>query len=139
MNFLQLALRRPLSVIVVVVAVTLAAGLAIQRMSRDVFPPLGIPTIYVAQPFGGMDPAQREGYLTYRYEYHFLYLAGISHVESKSIQDVLKEGGFGALLTGLMVLLFLRDWRSAFVVVLNIPLSLLAAVFALWVKVSRST
>ena len=55
-------------------------------MSRDIFPPLGIPTIYVAQPYGGMDPAQMEGYLTYRYEYHFLYIAGISHVESKSIQ-----------------------------------------------------
>jgi multidrug efflux pump subunit AcrB len=54
--------------------------------SRDVFPPLGIPTIYVAQPYGGMDPAQMEGYLTYRYEYHFLYITGIEHVESKSIQ-----------------------------------------------------
>jgi len=86
MNFLQLALRRPLTVIVLVFAVVLAAGLAIQRMSRDIFPPLGIPTIYVAQPYGGMDPAQMEGYLTYRYEYHFLYIAGIEHVESKSIQ-----------------------------------------------------
>ena len=86
MNFLQLALRRPLSVVVIVIAVALAAGLGIQRMSRDIFPPLGIPTIYVAQPYGGMDPAQMEGYLTYRYEYHFLYIAGIEHVESKSIQ-----------------------------------------------------
>jgi multidrug efflux pump subunit AcrB len=86
MNFLQLALRRPLTVLVLVLAVALAAGLAIQRMSRDIFPPLGVPTIYVAQPFGGMDPAQMEGYLTYRYEYHFLYIAGIEHVESKSIQ-----------------------------------------------------
>lgn len=86
MNFLQLALRRPISVVVLIIAVALAAGLAIQRMSRDIFPALGVPTIYVAQPFGGMDPAQMEGYLTYRYEYHFLYIAGISHVESKSIQ-----------------------------------------------------
>jgi len=86
MNFLQIALRRPLTVIVMVIAVSLAAGLGVQRMSRDIFPPLGIPTIYVAQPFGGMDPAQMEGYLTYRYEYHFLYIAGIEHVESKSIQ-----------------------------------------------------
>jgi len=55
-------------------------------MARDVFPPLGIPTIYVAQPYGGMDAAQMEGYLTYYYEYHFLYIAGIEHVESKNIQ-----------------------------------------------------
>ena len=38
----------------------------------------------------------------------------------------------GALLTGLMVLLFLRDWRSALIVVLNIPFALLAAVVLLW-------
>ena len=60
--------------------------MAIQRMARDVFPALGIPTIYVAQPYGGMDPAQMEGFLTYYYEYHFLYITGIEHVESKSIQ-----------------------------------------------------
>src|SRR5258707_14757453 len=35
-----------------------------------------------------MDPAQMEGFLTYYYEYHFLYVTGIEHVESKSIQGV---------------------------------------------------
>ncbi len=86
MNLVRSALRRPLTIIVAVIAVTLGAWIALQRMTRDVFPPLGIPTIYVAQPFGGMDPAQMEGYLTYYYEYHFLYITGIEHVESKSIQ-----------------------------------------------------
>ncbi len=86
MNVVQLALRRPLSMLVLVIAISLGGFLALQRMDRDIFPPLGIPTIYVAQPYGGMDPAQMEGYLTYRYEYHFLYIAGIEHVESKSIQ-----------------------------------------------------
>ena len=33
-----------------------------------------------------------------------------------------------------MVLLFLRDWRSALVVVLNIPLALMASVLALWIS-----
>jgi multidrug efflux pump subunit AcrB len=86
MNLVQAALRRPVTVIVGVVAVLLGAALALQRMPRDIFPTLGIPTIYVAQPYGGMDPAQMEGYLTYYYEYHFLYITGIEHVESKSIQ-----------------------------------------------------
>ena len=86
MNLVQFALRRPLTVLVLVIALVLGAWISIQRMTRDIFPPLGIPTIYVAQPYGGMDPAQMEGYLTYRYEYHFLYISGIEHVESKSIQ-----------------------------------------------------
>src|ERR1700704_3503669 len=86
MNLVDASLRRPLTVLVAVVAMVLGAGLAVRQMTRDVFPPLGIPTIYVAQPYGGMDPAQMEGYLTYYYEYHFLYITGIEHVESKSIQ-----------------------------------------------------
>src|SRR5215469_9613169 len=55
-------------------------------MPVDIFPKVGDPAIYVAQPYGGMDPAQMEGYLTYYYEYHFLYITGIDRVESKSIQ-----------------------------------------------------
>lgn len=86
MRLVELSMRRPLTAIVVAVAVVLAALMALNRMARDVFPPLGVPTIYVAQPYGGMDPAQMEGYLTYYYEYHFLYITGIEHVESKSIQ-----------------------------------------------------
>jgi len=86
MSLPRFALRHPWTIIVAVVAILLGAWQAAQKMARDVFPPLGIPTIYVAQPFGGMDAAQMEGYLTYYYEYHFLYIAGIEHVESKNIQ-----------------------------------------------------
>ena len=86
MNLVQSSLRRPLTIIVLIIGVVLGALLALQRMPRDIFPTLGIPTIYVAQPFGGMDPAQMEGFLTYYYEYHFLYITGIEHVESQSIQ-----------------------------------------------------
>jgi multidrug efflux pump subunit AcrB len=42
------------------------------------------------------------------------------------------EALLGAFLTGLMVLLFLRDWRSVIVVVLNIPFALLGSVVSLW-------
>src|ERR1043166_4558615 len=86
MNLVQPALRRPLTIVVTVIAVALASVLALRRLPRDIFPTLGIPTIYVAPPYGGMDPAQMEGYLTYYYESHFLYITGIEHVESKSIQ-----------------------------------------------------
>ncbi len=80
------ALRRPVTVVVAVLALLLASYLAAQRMKKDIFPQVGSPTIYVAQPYGGMDPSQMEGFLTYYYEYHFLYITGIEHVESKSIQ-----------------------------------------------------
>src|SRR5579884_2329626 len=86
MSLPQAALRRPLTVVVMVLAIAIASTLAWLQMPKDIFPEFNLPTIYVAQAYGGMDPAQMEGYLVYFFEYHFLYLTGIEHVESKSIQ-----------------------------------------------------
>jgi multidrug efflux pump subunit AcrB len=86
MRLVLAALSRPITVIVTLVAVALCSILAIRRMPVDIFPQVGDPAIYVAQPYGGMDPAQMEAFLTYYYEYHFLYITGIDSVESKSIQ-----------------------------------------------------
>ena len=88
MNPVSFALRRPVTILVLVLAAVLAGGMAVARMPRDIFPDLGVPTLYVAQPYGGMDPAQMEGFITNYYEYHFLYISNIEHVESKNIQGV---------------------------------------------------
>jgi multidrug efflux pump subunit AcrB len=53
---------------------------------------------------------------------------------TRAINGLFFEGALGVVLTGLMILLFLRDWRSALVVALNIPLAVLASVIALWVS-----
>src|SRR5712675_1231454 len=88
MNPIVFALRHPLTTIVMILAMVGASFLAVQRMKVDIFPELNLPVIYVAQPYGGMDPAQMEGLITNYYEYHFLYISGIDHVESKNIQGV---------------------------------------------------
>ncbi len=46
-------------------------------------------------------------------------------------KSLMTEGILGAILTGLMVLLFLRDLRSSLVVIITIPVSVLSAVFFL--------
>src|SRR6476619_7500250 len=103
MKLVLFALRRPLTVIVLIVAIALGAFLAVgnfvaeqlgipypaglpKGMEVDIFPNLNLPVIYVCQPYGGMDPAQMEGFLTNYYEYHFLYISGIHHVESRNVQ-----------------------------------------------------
>ncbi len=88
MRLVLTAMRRPITMLVAVVSIALCSILAVRQMKVDIFPKLGAPAIFVAQPYGGMDPAQMEGYLTYYYEYHFLYITGIEHVESKNIQGV---------------------------------------------------
>ena len=88
MWLIQFAMRRPITVMVAIVAITLGCVLALSRIEIDIFPRLNLPVVYVAQPYGGMDPAQMEGLLTNYYEYHFLYINGIHHVESRNVQGM---------------------------------------------------
>jgi multidrug efflux pump subunit AcrB len=82
------SMRRPWTVIVLALTILLASVLSIRRAPADIFPDLGVPVIYVVQPYGGMSPSQMEAQLTGYYEYHFLYIAGIEHIESQSIQGM---------------------------------------------------
>ena len=55
-----------------------------------------------------------------------------SSTVTNAVRSLATEGVLGAMLTGLMVLVFLRDWRSVIVVVLNIPFAICGAIVALW-------
>jgi CzcA family heavy metal efflux pump len=85
-RLIALALRKPLAVVVTFIAIVFFSWLTIKSMKIDLFPKMGLPTIYVAQPYGGLSPEQMEGFITSYYEYHFLYVTGVKFVESKSIQ-----------------------------------------------------
>src|SRR5437879_48600 len=87
MWLIRLAMSRPITLVVVVLTVVLSAGFAISRMKVDIFPDLNLPVVYVVQPYGGMDAAQIEGFMVSEYEQHFLYISGIEHIESKTIQS----------------------------------------------------
>src|SRR5690348_3636845 len=86
MGLIRAALRRPVTVMVFVITLALLSVIALLRTRIDILPTLDLPTIYVAQPYGGMSPQQMEGFVSYYYEYHFLYINGIESVEAKSIQ-----------------------------------------------------
>ncbi|MEJ7768269.1 MAG: efflux RND transporter permease subunit [Chitinophagaceae bacterium] len=86
MRLITAALRHPVTILVSVIAIALFSWLAIRETKIDIFPKLGLPTVYVAQPYGGLSPEQMEGFVTSYYEYHFLYITGVKYVDSKSIQ-----------------------------------------------------
>ncbi|MBS1660610.1 MAG: efflux RND transporter permease subunit [Bacteroidetes bacterium] len=86
MKLIISALRHPITIIVSVIAILFFSVLAIQNSKIDIFPKLGLPTVYVAQPYGGLSPDQMEGFITSYYEYHFLYITGVKYVDSKSVQ-----------------------------------------------------
>jgi multidrug efflux pump subunit AcrB len=51
---------------------------------------------------------------------------------TQSIEGVLREGAIAAVLTALMILLFLGSWRSTLVVMISIPLAILSSLVALY-------
>jgi CzcA family heavy metal efflux pump len=58
-------------------------------------------------------------------------LADQSLFVRSSIDGVIREGIIAAALTGLMILLFLGSWRSALIITISIPLSVLASIITL--------
>lgn len=86
MKLIEGALSKPVTIVVSVLAIVFFSVMAIRDMKIDIFPTIGLPTIYVAQPYGGLSPEQVEGFVASYYEYHFLYVTGVKAVESKSVQ-----------------------------------------------------
>jgi multidrug efflux pump subunit AcrB len=84
-RLVELAMRRPITMVVLCFAIILGALSALFNMQFDIFPDLGTPQIFVVEPYGGLSPAQVESFLTYNFESQFFYVNGIEHIESKSI------------------------------------------------------
>ena len=82
------ALRNPITIIVFIAGVILFSFLALVSIPVDIFPRLNLPTIYIAQPYGGMDPKQMEGFISTRYQNQLLYVSGIKDIEVKNVQGL---------------------------------------------------
>jgi multidrug efflux pump subunit AcrB len=88
MNLIQAALRKPITVVVGILGLLVFAVLAMLSIAVDIFPALDLPTIYIAQPFGGIAPDQMDGFIAARYQDQCLYVSGIKNIEIKSIQGL---------------------------------------------------
>jgi multidrug efflux pump subunit AcrB len=88
MNPIVFALRRPVTVMMLVLALGLGGFYSVFRMPKDIFPALNQPQLYVIHNYGGMDPKQIEGLITNVYELFFQYVNNLEHVESRSIQSM---------------------------------------------------
>lgn len=88
MNPVVFAMRHPITMMMMVVALIGGGVLALTKMRVDIFPPLNSPRIYVYLQYGGMSPSQMEGLIVNQFELYFQYVDGVSAVESTSIQQV---------------------------------------------------
>ena len=88
MNPTLFAMRRPITVVMIIVALLGAGALALNQMRVDIFPAINAPQIYVLNNYAGMDPSQIEGIITNVYELNFQYVDGLKGIESKNIQNM---------------------------------------------------
>ena len=88
MNLAGFAMRRPITVVMILVALVGGGVLALSQMRVDIFPAINAPQIYVVNNYAGMDPSQIEGIITNVYEQNFQYVDGLQGVESKNIQNL---------------------------------------------------
>jgi multidrug efflux pump subunit AcrB len=88
LNPIVFALRRPITVMAGVLALAVACILALVRMPIDIFPTLDLPVIYIAQPYGGLNPSDMESQVIAYIEGHAFYINGLHHVESRTVQGM---------------------------------------------------
>jgi multidrug efflux pump subunit AcrB len=88
MNLITTALRKPIAIIVLVSGLVLFGIMAVRTINIDIFPNLNIPTLYVAQPYGGLSPQQMEGFISTNYQNIFLYTDGLKSIETNNIQGL---------------------------------------------------
>ena len=88
MNLTAFAMRRPITLMMVIVALLGAGLLAFNEMRVDIFPAINAPQIYVVNNYAGMAPDQIEGIITNVYEQNFQYVDGLKEVESKNMQNL---------------------------------------------------
>ena len=88
MNPTVFAMRRPVTTMMLVVALISGGMLAYSRMRVDIFPALNTPKIYVFLDYIGMSPDQVEGFIVNQLELYFQYVDGIQDINTRNIQQV---------------------------------------------------
>jgi multidrug efflux pump subunit AcrB len=88
MNLIRFALRKPISILVLVAGMLFFGIGAVRTIRIDIFPAMNLPVIYLSHPFGGYTPSQMEAYFAKPYVNIFLYVNGLKTIETKSLQGL---------------------------------------------------
>lgn len=88
MNLIRFALRKPISVMVVVLGLLFFGIKATKEIKVDILPDMNLPVVYIAHSFNGYTPQQMEGYFTKMYVNMMLFTSGIESIETKNTQGL---------------------------------------------------
>ncbi|MDB5278892.1 MAG: acriflavin resistance protein [Ferruginibacter sp.] len=88
MNLIRAALRKPITILVLVAGLTFFGINAVRNIKIDIFPDMNMPVIYLSHPYGGYTPDQMESYFGKAYVNLMLYVSGVKSIETKNIQGL---------------------------------------------------
>ena len=88
MNLIRFALRKPISILVLVAGLFFFGIKAVRTIKIDIFPNIDLPVIYLSHPYGGFTPDQMEAYFGKAYVNLMLYVSGVKSIETKNIQGL---------------------------------------------------
>ena len=88
MKLILFALRKPITILVVVAALFFFGIRALNTIKIDIFPKLDLPVLYIANPYGGFTPTQMETFFAKQYINVLLYVNGIKSIETKNVQGL---------------------------------------------------
>ncbi len=80
------ALKRPLTFVVLAILILIFGGLAAWRTPTDIFPGIGIPVVAVIWAYAGLSPADMSGRVVYYFERSMTAtVSNIEHIESQAL------------------------------------------------------
>src|SRR5664279_1793950 len=88
MGLIRSALRKPISILVIVVGLFFFGVNAVRNIKIDIFPELNLPVIYISHPYGGFTPTQMEAFFAKNYVNLLLYVSGVKSIETRNIQGL---------------------------------------------------
>lgn len=88
MGLIRTALRKPISILVLVAGLLFFGISAVRTIKVDIFPQMNLPVIYISHPFGGYTPSQMEAFFGKQYINILLFVNGIKTIETKNTQGL---------------------------------------------------
>ncbi len=88
MNLIRFALRKPISIMVMVLGLLFFGIRSAKDIQVDILPEMNLPVVYIAHSFNGYTPQQMEGYFTKMYVNMMLFTQGIKSIETKNTQGL---------------------------------------------------
>lgn len=88
MNIIRLALRKPIAIIVAVIAIAYFAVISINNIKVDIFPKVESPSIYIAMPYGGLSPEYMDGFMASNFQKVLIFVSGVKDMDFKSVQGL---------------------------------------------------